>query len=39
MNQETHLEDEKNKVAHIKGISLDELSHHTIANTNNVLGI
>ena len=38
-NQPSYVSYTANKVAHIKGISLDELSHHTIANTNNVLGI
>ena len=38
-NQPSYVSYTANKVADIKGISLDELSHHTIANTNNVLGI
>ncbi len=38
-NQPSYVSYTANKVADIKGISLDELSHHTIANTNNVLWI
>ena len=38
-NQPSYVSYTARKVADIKSISLDELSYHTIANTNNVLGI
>ena len=38
-NQPSYVSYTANKVADIKGVSLDELSHHTIANSNTVLGI
>ena len=38
-NQPSYVSYTANKVADIKGVSLDELSHHTIANSNSVLGI
>ena len=38
-NQPSYVSYTANKVADIKGVSLDELSHHTIVNSNAVLGI
>ena len=38
-NQPSYVSYTANKVADIKGVSLDELSHHTIRNSNTVLGI
>ena len=38
-NQPSYVSYTENKVSDIKGVSLDELSHHTIVNSNAVLGI